>query len=598
MRKLLITYALLFVALLAGGLVGCTEEGPDNRPNEALTVSRKAILVGGAAQTVYVTVASKGAEWTLSGFEDWCAPDITSGSKGDTRIAVVFTENPDPRSREAEFSIAGGGVSKTVPVKQLGEGQIVQSPNRNREYTINEKIFNDVFSKWYYWESDVTKNPADFNQDYDKFTRNYFGSPAMKDNSADGRVWAQINERYLYTYVERRPLDALPNKFGNVPPLGFGMEFEVSTLEGTKFVARVLYVEPGSPAAKAGLKRGDWIRRINDRNIGDGNYNKNLIDSLARPDHGETMPLQIVTRAYNGQIDTDKNTQRDVSITPERFEGNPILFSEVIAHNNRAGEQVYTGHLVYNSFNPDFRDELVAVFDGFKNHTVNGEVVGINNLIVDLRYNRSGTTEMAELMGNLIAPQSMSGKTFAKYTFNTQNSALDRTATFSPHASSVGMTTVIILATGYTAGAAELLINAFNGSEDVRLILIGSITGGMDTGMYRKKEAAASDEYIYDAYSLAFSCANGNDAGGYQYGIVPHAPVDEWSEAYIIWPTEWAWRAGDKFKDALMVKAMQYAEGSINPPTTNAQFQTSGNVSGYPRLFSVRHSMVMESISE
>jgi hypothetical protein len=376
------------------------------------------------------------------------------------------------------------------------------------------------------------------------------------------------------------------------------MEFEVSTLEGNKYVARVLYVEPSSPADKVGLKRGDWIRRINDRNIGDGNYNKNLIDSLARPDHGETMPLQIITRLYSGEIDTDKDSQRNVELTPERFEGNPILFSEVIAHNNRAGERVYTGHLVYNSFNPDYRDELTAVFDGFKNHTVNGEVVGINNLIVDLRYNKSGTTEMAELMGNLIAPESMSGKTFAKYTFNAQNSALDRTATFSPHASSVGMTTVIILATGHTAGAAELLINAFNGSEDVRLILIGSITGGMDTGMYRKKEAASSDEYIYDVYSLAFGCANGNDAGGYQYGIVPHAPVDEWSEAYIIWPTEWAWRAGDKYKDALMVKAMQYAEGSINPPTTTAQFQTSGNVSGYPRLFSVRHTMVMESISE
>jgi hypothetical protein len=595
MRKLLIKYTLPLIVLLAGSLDACTEEGPDNRPEQALTVSRESILVGGAGETVYVTVSSKSEEWTLSGYEDWCTPDVIEGGAGQTRIAVTFLDNDDPESREAQLTIATSSYSKTINIKQLGTGQIVQPPGRNPEYPVNEKIFDEVFSKWYYWDAEVAKTPADFNQDYQQFSRNYFGSPAMKDNSADGRIWATINERYLYTYVERHPLDVLPNKFGDVRPLGFGMEFDVATLEGTKFVARILYVQPGSPAAKAGLRRGEWIRRINDKELGDWNY-KRLTDSLARPDHGLPLPLRIVQRTYSGQIDL--TGQRDVVITPERFEGNPILHSEVIAHDSRAGERVYTGYLVYNSFDPNYRDELVTVFDGFKNHTVGGETVGINNLIVDLRYNKSGVTEMAELMGDLIAPESARGKTFATYTFNSQNSALDRTKTFEPHASSVGMTTVIIIATGHTAGAAELLINAFNGLGDVRLILVGGITGGMNTGMYRKKSAALNNEYIYDAYSLAFSCTNGNDMGGYQYGIVPHAPVDEWSEANIVWPEEWTWRPGAKYKDALLVKAMQYADGSIDPPTTVAQFQTSGNISGYPRLFSVRHSMIMESISE
>jgi hypothetical protein len=229
---------------------------------------------------------------------------------------------------------------------------------------------------------------------------------------------------------------------------------------------------------------------------------------------------------------------------------------------------------------------------------MDGEVIGIQNLIVDLRYNKSGTTEMAELMGDLIAPEVTRGRTFATYTFNSQNSDRNRTKMFEPHVSSVGVSTLIVLATGHTAGAAELLINAFNELDDVKLILVGGITGGMDTGMYRKKDAASNDQYVYDAYSPAFSCANGNKKGDYQYGIVPHAPVDEWSNANIVWLEEWAWRPSAKYKDALMVKAMQYADGSINSPTTVAQFQTSGNIAGYPRLFSVRHSMIMSSISE
>jgi hypothetical protein len=597
MSKWLIKYSLLLFCGVLLGLVACTKEGPDNRPELSLTASREQILVGGAAEIVYVTVSSKEQAWKLTGFEDWCLPDPTEGAQGQTRIAISFLDNLEIESREAQFTIATASDTKIITVKQLGEGQIVQPPGRNLEYPVNEKIFNEVFSPWYFWEGDVAKNPADFNQDYNQFTRNYFGSAAMKDNSPDGRVWAQVNERYLYTFVERRPLDVLPNKFGNVPPLNFGMEFDVSTLEGTKTVARILYVEPDSPAAKAGLKRGEWIRNINDREMGDWNY-KRLTDSLARPDHGESLPLRIVKRTYSGQIDITEGSWRDVTITPERFEGNPILHSEVIAHNNRAGERIYTGYMLYNSFNPNYLNELVKVFEGFKNHSVGGEVVGINNLIVDLRYNKSGTVEVAELMGDLIAPESARGKTFATYTFNSQNSSLNHSKLFEPHASSVGMTTLIVIATGHTAGAAELLINAFNGLDDVRLVLVGDITGGMNTGMYRKKDAANTDRYIYDAYSLAFSCANGNGLGGYQYGIVPHAPVNEWSEANIVWPEEWDWRPSAKYKDALVVKAMQYAEGNINPPTTVAQFQTSGNVAGYPRLFSVRHSMVMESISE
>jgi hypothetical protein len=482
-------------------------------------------------------------------------------------------------------------------MKQLAAGEVVQPPGRNREYPVNQKLFSEVFSKWYLWEGDVTKNPADFNQDSQQFSYNYFASAGMRENTPDGRVWAQINERYLYTYVERRRADVPANQFGEVPPLGFGMEFDVSTLEGSKFVARVLYVEKGSPADRAGLKRGEWIRRINEADMGDWNY-KRLTDSLARPDHGESLPLRIVKRTYSGQIDLSEGSQRDVVITPERWEGNPILHSEVIAHTNRAGEQVYTGHIVYNSFNPNYRDELVAVFDSFRNHAANGEVVGIGSLILDLRYNKSGTTEMAELLGDLIAPEAVRGQPFATYTFNSKNSESNRTKTFEPHASSVGVSTLIILATGHTAGAAELLINAFNGLDGVRLILIGGITGGMNTGMYRKKEAASLGDYIYDAYTPAFSCANGSGLGGYQYGIVPHAPVDEWNNDNIVWPEDWTWQPGAKYKDALLAKAMQYAEGSINPPTTLAQFQTSSNVAGYPRLFSVRHTMIMNSISE
>lgn len=597
MRKLLIKYTLPLAAVLSAVFTSCSDEGPDNRPDQPLKVSRSTILVGGGASEVDMTIFLSSGEWTLSGYENWCAPSSGSGSKGITRVTVAFTENDDEDPRETVFEITGAGTTARVSVKQLAKGQAVQPPGINKEYSVNETVFRDVFSKWYYWDKEVANTQADFNQDYDQFCRNYLS--VLKDNTADGRIWSTINERYLYSYVDRFP-SGTPRV-----PLNFGIDFDISILEGDKYVLRLLYVTPGSPAAKAGLKRGDWIRRIDGRIIGDRGYNKRLVDSLGWPVHGGPLTLQVVERRYDGNIEL--NNQRDIEVSPERFVGTPFLQPvnatdklsyQIIDQTTRENTTVSTGYLVYNSFDPAYEQQLIQTFQRFNAHTRNGETVGIDNLVLDLRYCKTGSVEMAELMGNLIAPESIRGQIFAKYIFNEQQSSHNRTATFEPHEHSVGVDKLIVIATRHTAGAAELLINAFNGVDGVKMILVGGVTEGMSTGMVRFRDAAELGEYVYDAYPLAFKCRNASmsDTDDYNYGITPHAPIDEWTDANIVWPPEFTYVSTAKYKDAFLVRALQYAVGSLDPPANPAQFQISGNIPAYPKLFPVRPTMTMDTI--
>lgn len=579
MHKSLNIYGLLVIAaVIAAGMAACKNEGPDNRPDDPLKVSRKSILVGGDAEKVTVGINAR-TGWTIDGYENWCSVSENSGEKGLWQVIVDFSENEEDTSRETVLVVTSGGIEREISVKQLAAGMKVRPPNQNAEYDINEQIYEEVLKPWYLWNAEVGTTVADYNQDYDRFFFNYLTN--LKKNTADGWTWAQKNERYLYSYVERR---AKGTPIGE-PTLNFGMEFDMVEMYGD-YVGRILYVQKDSPAASAGLKRGDWFRRINNRQMGDWNY-KRLADSLARPVHGESMTLRMVDLSYQRRFD-DYNPAKYVTLTPAKYEGSPILYSQVIDHTNREGQPIKTAYLAYTNFDPKYDADLITAFSGFK-------TAGVNSLVLDLRYSKNGSVRTAELMANLIAPEAISGKTFVKYQFNEQTGREIEEVKFAPHAQSIGVPMLIVLTTTHTAGPAELVINGFNAmGDDVKLIVVGEVTEGMNAGMVPFRDAVSSEEYEYDAYPVAFECFNANGEGKYSNGISPNGhTVSEWEETNLTW-VDWEWKAGAKHKDALLVTALQYAEGNIQPPTLPAIFPQSGSKQGLPRNFSVRPAMIME----
>ena len=560
-------------ALLLGA---CGDDMYDNSPNEPLKLSIDSITVDLRAQTVTIGVTARDASWTVTGNPGWCIISPASGDVGISQVTVALTSN-DPEEiegasmRQATLTFTSDGSEKTVEIRQLNTE--ITLPNEHADKTINQAIHEEL-KDWYY-NGEPRSVRADFNQSYYDFYNNYLENLSL--NTFDGNVWATGNERFLYSYIEKNHAGTSSS---TIPPLNYGMEFDLHEFDG-KLVGRILYVVERSPAARAGLRRGDWFYKVNGHQLGNwietatGKYQYNrLIDSLVHPVAGENPELgMLALRPSLALVDEG----RTIAVQPENFANNPILHTQVIEESRLAvlgGDMTYTGYMMYNSFDPAYQTQLVATFrDVFKNRPEGEE---LDNFILDLRYNKNGSVETAELLGNLLVGDvpGVAGKTFAEYRFDRDNTlAQTRTARFESHSSGIGVDTVFVLTSPYTAGASELLINALRGLDqqtEVKLVVIGAVTQGLAAGMV-KRTYRPGNEWEYSAWMLA--CRPYNDArqGDYMYGLVPNGgEVDEWDRsnngANIKWSGTWGWKGIPGSEDKLLERAVQMIKGSQNIP--------------------------------
>lgn len=597
MRKNLFKYiAVVLGAMWAAGFSSCFKGMSDNTSKEPLELSRATVVVGKLAVEDYIGITARTAGWTLTGDEDWCRVDPSSGDVGTTRVKVTFLENTTGETRETTFVITAGDRIKEITVRQLDVE--ITLPNQNPEYPYNKAIHDEILKEWYYMDEEVEKTAADYNQPYEAFYENYLAF--LPGNELDGNTWSTRSERYLYSYITRTDLDE-----AGLVPLTYGMEFDIadySVGRVNSVVARVLYVMDRSPAQQVGLKRGDWFYKVNDVRMADyetadgwWQYNK-LIDTLVNPIRGESPKLGMLRfepYAYN-LIDQG----RSLTVSSARFSGNPILHKSVIPRTERE-ISTRTGYLVYNSFDPDYENELVGVFEEFRNYE-DATGSGLTDLVLDLRYNKTGTVEMAELMANLIVPPSMDGSVFATYEFNKKQSAYNRDAVLSSHPSSVGLTRVYVLTSEHTAGAAELLINAFKGLESagMTIVMIGDTTEGMNTGMVER--VYRTDTYEYRARLVAFRCYNAMGEGDYHWGLSPNGgTLNEWENENIEWSSTWGWKGlSGMTEDKLLLRAMNIIVGNVTMPTGKVTYGQKRQKAGYPREFSVRAEMKTEAVPE
>jgi len=137
----------------------------------------------------------------------------------------------------------------------------------------------------------------------------------------------------------------------------------------------IRYVYKGSPAEKAGLKRGDLFMKVDDQQLTVSNYQTLLFTKASYK-----LSLAAVlanTIALNGN---------SVTMTAILMQENPIQLDTVLNVNN-----LKVGYLVYNGFNADFDIQLNDVFKRFKD-------AAIDRLVLDLRYNGGGSVQTAKYL--------------------------------------------------------------------------------------------------------------------------------------------------------------------------------------------------------
>jgi carboxyl-terminal processing protease len=277
---------------------------------------------------------------------------------------------------------------------------------------------------------------------------------------------------------------------------------------------RVRYVNPGSPASAAGLRRGDLITTIKGVSSLDGTSSANITAiNAALSNNSITMTLQ------RGSTYTYTAT-----VTAANYTANPVMKDTIFNTSN--GKKV--GYIVFSTFTDlktNAQAPLDAAFSYFKTQ-------GVTDLIVDLRYNGGGSVETAEYMDNLIAPAATTGTTMYTAYYNNKLQAdnypllarqylinkgdftpANNTSLFAKQTNTLAISRVIFIVTARTASASELTINNLRPHMDVRLV--GATTYGKPVGFF------AIPISSYQLYIPEFETKNSAAQGGYYTGMQP-----------------------------------------------------------------------------
>lgn len=273
----------------------------------------------------------------------------------------------------------------------------------------------------------------------------------------------------------------------------------------------VEYVYKNSPSGVAGVQRGWYISKINNTAIGNDNASVDLLNNIF---FGTTSSSATFTFTK-----TDGTTV-DLNLAKGSYTANSVLYTDVITNG-----AVKTGYMVFNQFfGSSSVTELTNAFNDFASK-------GINELVVDIRYNHGGSTDTQNTLADLIAPSSATGKTMYTYIFNDSLTAgkfpllrrkpgysnvsfqpADNTITYQK-AGSVNLSRVFFIVTGETASASELLINNLRPYMDVKLV--GDTTYGKPVGFF------PIQIFDYAIYPISFKTVNSAGSAEYYDGFAP-----------------------------------------------------------------------------
>ena len=108
---------------------------------------------------------------------------------------------------------------------------------------------------------------------------------------------------------------------------------------------------------------------------------------------------------------------------------------------------------------------------------------GVRDLVLDLRYNGGGLVGVAQHLASLIAGVRTNGQVFAEYFHNDKNATRNRVLRFEPKPHALGLERLVVITTGASASASELVINALK--PFIPVVVIGSRTYGKPVGQYQ-----------------------------------------------------------------------------------------------------------------
>ncbi len=333
-------------------------------------------------------------------------------------------------------------------------------------------------NQYYYWQESVV-NLSDSKKESESEYAYFLSQNPNPENFFNSLLHPDDNFSWIVDdYVE------LENMLQGID-ISDGMEFGLYVeCNDQNIFGFVRYVQKDSDAESKGVKRGMVFSNINGTRLTRENYRDLLFNNSSS---SYTIRFSEISYNQNNQCANIIPGQEDLTLIKSRIVKNPIHISKIIENG---GQKI--GYLMYNQFlgvveseGKDYNSELNDAFANFLSN-------GINDLVIDLRYNPGGRISTSINLASMITGQ-FNNQVFAKERWNSKlmnywdenspESLLNRfTNKLGNNQSifSLNLDRVFVLTSARTASASELLINGLDPYIDV--IHIGDFTVGKNQG--------------------------------------------------------------------------------------------------------------------
>lgn len=422
---------------------------------------------------------------------------------------------------------------------------VPDNPNPGTSITLKDPV-NDFIWKgmnsWYIWYQDSPKLADSKLNDKDEYNA-FLNSYTDYDQLFLELCYQHINLVGEANAVDRfswfiEDYEIQEQSFQGIRQASYGFRIQpVQINEAGDVIIYLSFVEPGSPSDAAGIERGDIINKINGTQL--------TVDSYSTAVQG--LMEDSVTLSFVEIKNSAFEQLEDKSISRARVESNPVYLAKVF--DDIGGRKV--GYLCYNQFSASFNDELNAAFSEFTS-------AGINELVVDLRFNGGGSGETTTYLASMIYGQAGNG-VFYTDRFNSKHSEYDSSTTFADNMNvyntdldKIGeeninrlnsLDRVYFLVTDNSASASELLINGLMPYVS-EVKLIGTTTYGKNVGsitLYDNPAAdflrkPASSPHKYALQPICIQAYNRDGQSDYTQGFPPDILVEEFRNWDAIYP--------------------------------------------------------------
>ncbi len=433
----------------------------------------------------------------------------------------------------ASTTLSDGTVVSVSDANTSGEATITTSTAVSDNKYVNGWIY-DQMSIYYLWNDSLSKNP-----NYSLNPDEFFDSILYKYNATsnpDGDRFSWIQENYV---------DLLNDLSGvRSDEIGFDYIFVWADQARTHYYALVLYPKKGTDAETKGIKRGRFVKKIDDQDITPQNF-KTLFGGTG------TKKLSMADWNFNSATSTyNLQNSGDVTIQMQNnYAENPVYKDSVYTINSQK-----IGYLVYNFFARDKGDDSYDYDKLLMNRLDAMKAQGVNEMVLDLRYNSGGAVSSAiALASALVKNRSTSNVlTTSQYNSFVHNALLKEyganynkdyfisqidTAKIDDKGNviswvkitdvpSLNLPRLYVLTSGWTASASEFIINGLKPYMEV--ILIGETTYGKNVGsisIYEEEDPKNK----WGMQPIVVKYFNSLGKSDFTAGFTPNYEVDEFN---------------------------------------------------------------------